>query len=191
MLSAAPAASNATPVEPDLNSARLDGARVSQKRHTDLLAQLLQASDPTLVARQNVEGLNEEFFMTAGTYLSLAQKEGNTEASSRLGRALTAAWDVKQSTLRPELQLLNRLVRTQAEAARREIYISGGAELVATLTMNDRWFAATLGRMVADVERQPPNPGKASLLSTLRAIQRETEALAAQAARQAARGQQP
>ncbi len=69
-----------------------------------------------------------------------------------------------------------------------QLYTSGGSDLVSTLTMNNRWFAATLGRMAADVERQPPNPGKAGLLSRLRAIQKETEALERQAERQQRQG---
>ncbi|GLC58075.1 hypothetical protein PLESTB_001315800 [Pleodorina starrii] len=169
--------------EPDPAFSRLEGARSSQQRSTALLATLLEAGDPVGVARQQLEGLNEEFFMTGSAYLTLARKDGNPDVASRLERALSAAWSVKQSSLRPELQLLNQLVRADTEAERRQMYLSGGSDLLSTLTMNDRWFASTLGRMLADVERQPPNPGKAALLGKLRGIQRETEALERQAAR--------
>ncbi|KAG2451149.1 hypothetical protein HYH02_004416 [Chlamydomonas schloesseri] len=179
----APARCHASAV-PDPAAARLDGARVTQLRATELLAQLLQAPDPTGAARQHVEALTEDFFMTASTYLTLARKEGNADVAARLERALAAAWAVKQATLRPELQLLNGLVRAETDAARRQMYVSGGSDLVDTLSMNDRWFFSMLERMTNDVERQPPNPGKAQLLNRLRSIKKETEALERQAARQ-------
>ncbi|GIL48934.1 hypothetical protein Vafri_5430, partial [Volvox africanus] len=169
--------------EADAQFARLEGARLSQQRSTDLLARLLESPDPTEVARQHVERLNEEFFMTGSAYLTLARKDGNVDVAARLERALNAAWAVKNSTLRPELQLLNNLVRAETEAERKQLYTSGGSDLLSTLVMNDRWFITALGRMAADVERQPPNPGKAQLMSRLRAIQRETEALERQATR--------
>ncbi|GIL69087.1 hypothetical protein Vretimale_17336 [Volvox reticuliferus] len=169
--------------EADAKFARLEGARLSQQRSTDLLARLLESPNPHELARQHVEGLSEEFFMMGSAYLTLARKDGNPDVAARLERALTAAWSVKHSTLRPELQLLNNLVRAETEAERKQLYISGGPDLLSTLVMNDRWFATALGRMAADVERQPPNPGKAQLLSRLRAIQRETEALERQVTR--------
>ncbi|KAG2425595.1 hypothetical protein HXX76_013638 [Chlamydomonas incerta] len=174
---------------PDAAAARLDGARVTQYRATELLAKLLEASDPTGVARQHVEALTEDFFMTASTYLTIARKEGNVEVAGRLERALSAAWTVKQATLRPELQLLNGLVRAESDAARRQMYVNGGSDLVDTLCMNDRWFFSMLERMTNDVERQPPNPGKAQLLTRLRSIKKEADALEKQAARQQDKGQ--
>jgi hypothetical protein len=59
---------------PDPAAARLDGARVTQLRATELLAKLLEAPDPTGAARQHVEALTEDFFMTASTYLTLVSK---------------------------------------------------------------------------------------------------------------------
>ncbi len=50
-----------------------------------------------------------------------ARKEGNADVAARLERALSAAWSVKQATLRPELQLLNALVRADSDAARRQV----------------------------------------------------------------------
>lgn len=57
------------------------------------------------------------------TFLLLpqARKEGNADVASRLERALSAAWAVKQATMRPELQLLNGLVRAESDAARRQV----------------------------------------------------------------------
>ncbi len=73
----APARCHASAV-PDPAAARLDGARVTQLRATELLAQLLEAPDPTGAARQHVEALTEDFFMTASTYLTLVS--GTTAA---------------------------------------------------------------------------------------------------------------
>ncbi|KAG2484601.1 hypothetical protein HYH03_016642 [Edaphochlamys debaryana] len=155
--------------------------RQSQRRSTDLLALLLDSRDPAATARENLGALSEEFFMTAGTFLTLARKEGNADVATRLERALMAAWDVKQSSLRPELQLLNRLVRAGGEPERRQIYLEGGPSLPPLLSSDGRWFFRTLERLTGDVERQPPNPDKVPLLSKLKAIAREAEAIEKQA----------
>jgi hypothetical protein len=42
-----------------------------------------------------------------------AQKEGSTEVYDQMKAALTAALEVKQATLRPEIQLLNRLLAVE------------------------------------------------------------------------------
>lgn len=55
----------------DVQFAHVESARLSQLRSTDLLARLLESPDPTGTARQHIEALNEEFFMTGGTYLTL------------------------------------------------------------------------------------------------------------------------
>ncbi len=65
-----------------------------------------------------------------------------------------------------------------------QIYMSGGADVGATLLMNDRWFFATLDRFTRDVEAQPNNPAKVGLVARLRAIKAETEAIARQASKQ-------
>lgn len=71
-----PAASlppSSIPVEVDTEFSKLENARASQLRSTDLLARLLEASDPVGVARQHVEGLNEEFFMAGSAYMTLVK----------------------------------------------------------------------------------------------------------------------
>ncbi|GFR46096.1 hypothetical protein Agub_g7563 [Astrephomene gubernaculifera] len=175
------------PLEPDLPSARLASAAASQQRSTQLLAALLSAGDPLAVARQHVEALSEEFFMSAGAYLSLAQQEGNPEVVTRLQAALGAAWAAKQATLAPELQLLNRLVRAGGGAERkqvgRQIYLSLGSDLLPTLSGGGRSFHRTLAAMAADVARQPPHAGRAQLLAALREVAAEVEAIERQAAK--------
>ncbi|PNH04457.1 hypothetical protein TSOC_009374, partial [Tetrabaena socialis] len=183
---AAASPADGAPRQPDQAHAKLETARMAQLRATDMLAKLLEASDVEGVARQYVESLNEEFFMTASAYMSLARKEGNAEVANRLERALSAAWVVKQGTLRLELQLLNKLVRAATEQERKQVYMESGADVADTLSMNERWFFSMLARMTTDVEKQPVNQDKGALLTRLRAIQKETEAIEKQAAKQAA-----
>lgn len=42
-----------------------------------------------------------------------AKKEGNEEVVARLEGAIRAAFEAKQATLRPEIQLLNRLLAAE------------------------------------------------------------------------------
>ena len=50
-----------------------------------------------------------------------AKKEGNAEVVAQLEAALRAAFEVKQATLRPEIQLLNRLLAAEGEEQRRQV----------------------------------------------------------------------
>ena len=56
-----------------------------------------------------------------------AEKEGNTEVYNQLKAALTAAMEAKQATLRPEIQLLNKLLAAEGSLAWRQVL---AAELV-------------------------------------------------------------
>lgn len=55
------------------------------------------------------------------SYLSMAQKEGNQEVTGHIETALKAAMEAKQATLRPEIQLLNRLLGAEDAAARQRV----------------------------------------------------------------------
>lgn len=57
--------------------------------------------------------------------MTLAHQEGNTDIAARLERALTAAWNEKQATLRSELQLLNTLVRAERDEDRKQVGRTG------------------------------------------------------------------
>lgn len=46
-------------------------ARTTQVKTTEVLAELLQAPDIAATARDNVDSINEEFFMVSSTYLDM------------------------------------------------------------------------------------------------------------------------
>lgn len=50
-----------------------------------------------------------------------AKKEGNTQVEVQLEAALRAAMQAKNATLRPEIQLLNILIGTEAAADRAQV----------------------------------------------------------------------
>ena len=55
-----------------------------------------------------------------------AKKEGNSEVVTRLEAALRAAFEAKQATLRPEIQLLNRLLAAEGGEQRQQVRRSAG-----------------------------------------------------------------
>jgi hypothetical protein len=50
-----------------------------------------------------------------------AKKEGNQEVVARLEGAIRAAFEAKQATLRPEIQLLNRLLAAEGVEQQQEV----------------------------------------------------------------------
>ena len=115
-----------------------------------------------------------------------AKKEGNAEVVGRLEAALRAAFEAKQATLRPEIQLLNRLLAT--EGAEQRAAVLGAAGAGDQLVMNDRYFFGLLERMLADVRRQPEGEQRTALVDKLESIQSDATAAAAAAAAAAAPG---
>ncbi|GAQ85667.1 hypothetical protein KFL_002480050 [Klebsormidium nitens] len=148
-------------------------ARNYQLEATQLLAQLLQAKDLQATARENVHALSEEFFMIASTYLDLAKKEGNAEVVNQLESTLKVALAEKEKTLRPEIRLLNRLLREKNSSGRNAIF----QEDLSLLQSEDGYFAGLVKRMLGDVERQPENPRKGELLRKLKDIKQEMKEL--------------
>lgn len=86
--------------------------------------------------------------------------------------ALRAAMEAKQRTLRPEIQLLNRLLAAGDSAAERAAVFDKPPAPDA-LTMNDRYFFSLLDRMAGDVARQKVHEGTAKLVAQLAAIKQE------------------
>lgn len=139
---------------------------------TDLLAKLLQAEDKVKeIAIEYVESLNEEFFHIGSAYLQMAKKEGDEAVAGRLEAALKAAMEVKNSTLRPEIQLLNKLLGADTELQRKQILNSSDAGTI--LSMNDFYFFGLLDRMTKDVSRQPDGPQKKDLQAKLVALRQD------------------
>ncbi|KAI7841568.1 hypothetical protein COHA_004738 [Chlorella ohadii] len=129
------------------------------------------------VAEENVESLTEMFFQTANAYLTMAQKEGNAVVTQHIETALRAALEAKQATLRPEIQLLNRLLGAETQEQRQRILFNPDA--VDTLVMNDRYFFGLLNRMQTDVGRMPDGPQKAALVERLESIKTAADAAVA------------
>ncbi|GAB4817892.1 hypothetical protein N2152v2_004938 [Parachlorella kessleri] len=154
-----------------VGSSKVQKSRDTQVQATELLAKLLEASDPKTVAQQHISSLDEQFFHIGSAYMQMAEKEGNTEVYNQLKSAMTAAMEVKQSTLRPEIQLLNKLLAAEGSLAWRQILNTrqAGEQLV----MNDRYFFGLLDQMAQDVSKQPDHPKKADLQSKLASIKEE------------------
>lgn len=124
-------------------------ARTAQLSAADLLAKLLQApasgATATAVAEEHLSSLDEQFFQLGSTFLMMAEKEGETDVYNNIKAALTAAMEVKQATLRPEIQLLNSLLAADERAAREQV---GG--LVACQT------GGCLGEVQSVARQRPP-----------------------------------
>ncbi|KAK9841991.1 hypothetical protein WJX81_002995 [Elliptochloris bilobata] len=146
-------------------------ARNMQMDATKLLALLLEAPNAQRAAEEHVGSLTEQFFAIASTYLTMAKKEGDAEVVTRLEAVLKAAMDEKQKMLRPEIQLLNRLLAVETSAERKQVLNSAAAG--DALQMNEGYFFRLLEHMTVDVKRQPENAGKAPLVARLEACKIE------------------
>lgn len=149
-------------------------ARTTQVKTTEVLAELLQAPDIAATARDNVDSINEEFFMVSSTYLDMAKKEGNTEVCRKLEEVLRVAMEEKQKTLRPEIQLLNNLMAATTVPERERVLSQDTAQQAQT--MNNGYFFGLLDRMISDVNRQPDNRRKKDLMDQLQEINKRTNA---------------
>ncbi|KAK9812959.1 hypothetical protein WJX72_006509 [[Myrmecia] bisecta] len=156
---------------------KIKAARSTQLQATDVLAKLLGARDPDAVravAQEYIEHLSEQFFMISSTYLEMAKKEGNAEMFGQMQNVLKIAMEEKQKTLRPEIQLLNRLIAEDSSSARKQILNT--QEAGRTLVMNNRYFFGLLDKFTRDVNGQPDNARKMKLSMQLREIKKEATA---------------
>uniref|UniRef100_A0A7S0MQ78 Uncharacterized protein n=1 Tax=Pyramimonas obovata TaxID=1411642 RepID=A0A7S0MQ78_9CHLO len=143
--------------------------RRKQRQATEVLAELLKAKDREAAAASMIEDLTEEFFMMASAYLDMAKKEKQTEVVAQVETALQAALKEKEKTLRPEIRLLNRLLRAKTKAERAALLSTDAP----SLTSDKGYFFTLLERMAKDVERQPANQKQKELVSQLKAIKTE------------------
>jgi hypothetical protein len=129
---------------------------------TDILARLLHAEEEALeVATEYSSSLTEEFFHISAAYLQMAKKDGDENVAFRLERALKAAMEAKNATLRPEIQLLNKLLGASTDLERKQVLNTKTAG--ETLAINDFYFFNLLDTMMKDVDRQPEGPQKVEL----------------------------
>ena len=138
---------------------------------TDLLAKLLsaQAQDNAKeIAQEYVDSINEEFMQISSGYLAMAKKEGNDDVTKQLEQVLKTAMEVKNSTLRLEIQLLNKLLQCETELQMKQTLNSASSGDV--LQMNDFYFFGLLQRMQNDVNRSPDGVQKDDLGKKLQSI---------------------
>lgn len=127
-----------------------------QLRSTELIAKMLSGNSDEAVhaiASDHIDSLTEEFFHTGAAYVAMSQKENNREVEEKITAVMKIAMQVKQSTLRPEIQLLNKLLASTSPTERLQILnpTSAGECLV----INDGYFFTLLERMRSDVSKQP------------------------------------
>ena len=85
-------------------------------------AEFLQAEDLQDAVAKRVSLLDEAFFTTASTYISLARRDGQPLVENALTEVLRVAAAAKDATLRPEIRLLNALMRATTPAERELLY---------------------------------------------------------------------
>lgn len=139
-----------------------------------LLGEMFKAADPVAFADENVENLNEGFFQLASFYLSSAKKEGNVEVSAKIEKCLRIAGEAKNRTLRPEIQLFNKLFQAKSAQERQVIYEAD----MTCLFSDDYYFQRLLlPKFEEDVKRQKDSPNRKKVLAQLRSINKEVNKL--------------
>eukprot|EP00897_Mesotaenium_endlicherianum_P008239 jgi/Mesen1/7443/ME000389S06783 len=152
------------------NAERVATSRKIQLNASQLLAQLLQADNLQQVVVENLDSVTEDFLVVTSTYMEMAKKEGNEEVAKQLRGVLEVAMMEKEKTLRPEIRLLNKLIRDKNPSERMVTIQNNGKYL-----QSDSYFFTLLNRMALDVEHQPPNDEQRKLLTKLKSIQREAK----------------
>eukprot|EP00899_Mesostigma_viride_P023032 jgi/Mesvir1/3913/Mv19856-RA.1 len=152
---------------------KLENSRAMQIEGSELLAKLMEAKDVRAAARENVDKLNENFFIVTSTYLEMARKEGNQDVVSRIEPILRITMQEKEKTLRPEIQLLNALLRAPSEQERQKIYVEDKNRQW-FVNPKDSYFFKLVDMMMKDVEQSKGNPKRMFILKQLQEIQKET-----------------
>lgn len=141
-----------------------------QMKSTELLAELLKTANRTQFAQEHLDSLTEDFFLVSSTFMEMARKDGNMDMVNQIESALKVAMDEKGKTLRPEIQLLNKLLQ-QTRSSERSTTFKGNSQYL----RNDSYFFELLRMMTKDVEKQPDSPRKSNLLKQLRIIMAEAD----------------
>lgn len=138
---------------------------------TEVLAELLKSKNPQATASKYLDHLSEEFFMVASTYLEMAKKEGNVEVMKKIEEVLEIAMTEKGKTLRPEIQLMNKLLNETDQYERAKTIKSNSLYIMDS----DSYFYELLQRMSTDVENLKDSPKKQKLLTQIRTVSREVK----------------
>lgn len=144
-------------------------------KKAELVSFLVAAPDLRAALQLRVEELDEQFFALAAAFLSLAKKDNaGEEVQARLELVYRSAMEVKDATLRPEIRLLNALLKAEGEGAREQLMLQHAAVL------ESEYFGQLLARITLDVELQPSSPlnaGRATTLASLQVIAAEMREL--------------
>lgn len=138
---------------------------------TEVLAELLKSTNPKTTASKYLDHLSEEFFMVASTYLEMAKKEGNAEVMKKIENVLEIAMEEKGKTLRPEIQLMNKLLNSTDQYERAKTIQSNALFIANT----DSYFYELLQRMTTDVENLKESPKRQQLLTQIKTVTREVK----------------
>ena len=95
---------------------------VDKQSVAETQAEFLQAEDLQDAVSKRVSLLDEAFFTTASTYIALARRDGQPLVEKALTEVLRVAAAAKDATLRPEIRLLNALMRATTPAERELLY---------------------------------------------------------------------
>ena len=151
------------------------GLSTYQAEKAELVSFLVAAPDLQAALKTRVDELDEQFFALAAAFLSMAKKDNAGEAVvARLELVYRSAMEVKDATLRPEIRLLNALLKAEGEGAREQLMLQHPAEL------ESEYFSSLLARITQDVGLQPSSPlnaGRATTLATLQVIAAEMREL--------------
>lgn len=160
-------------------------------------AEFLQAADLQDAVSNRVSLLDEGFFTSLSTYIALARRDGQPLVENALTEVLRVAAAAKDKTLRPEIRLLNALMRATTDAERELLYQQQASTLVrharrfspavpavgssrsAATRSDNGYFFTLLARMTSDVEQQAAgvgsNPRQRETLALLCTIAKEAQ----------------
>jgi len=142
-----------------------------QSESTKVLADILQSEDKAAAAAEaQVAGsFTEEFFHITSALVQMARNEGNVEMADQLESVYFICVEEKEKTLRPEIRLLNRLLRCGTSKERALLLV---AERDGALQRDDGYFFELVDKMQGDVSRSKNEP----LLAQLKDIESEARA---------------
>eukprot|EP00271_Cylindrocystis_brebissonii_P018379 TRINITY_DN5165_c0_g1_i1.p1 TRINITY_DN5165_c0_g1~~TRINITY_DN5165_c0_g1_i1.p1 ORF type:complete len:276 (-),score=54.36 TRINITY_DN5165_c0_g1_i1:320-1147(-) len=146
----------------------VEKAREAQFNTGTLLAEFLQAENLEAKVAERKEYLKEDFFTMGSMYLEMARKEGNLEVFAQLQNILEVALAERHKMLRPEIGLLNKLLRQRTSGERLptiqanlQYFVEGG------------YFFQILNQMTLDYDRQPANDQRDDMLVRCKSVGRE------------------
>ena len=125
-------------------------ARVHDESEWRAQAEFLQAADLDEAVTRRVSQLDEAWFNTVSTYIALARKDGQPQVEEKLTAVLRSAAAAKDATLRPEIRLLNALMRVTTAAERELLYQRHAQTLVRCAGSVPAWRPSS-----TDVPRVP------------------------------------